>query len=155
VVPRVGQSPRHRGTRRRRGPPAPPPPSPAYFNKHLGARLVSLIGVVHRTPHVGVATTYPSGSGLDRSRRGHTPALTAPSRTVPSRDRMRQPMAAQPHAGHREPGRNRFSFGGSGVAEGILRGLTYFNSRKHIFSSKNPSKSILTPKIVKPFPENS
>jgi hypothetical protein len=63
---------------------------------------------------------------LDRSRRGHTPALTALSRTVPSRDRMRQPMAAQPHAGRKEPGRNQSGFGGSGVAEGILRGLTYF-----------------------------
>jgi hypothetical protein len=32
--------------------------------------------------------------------------------------------------------------------------LIYFNSRKCIFPLKNPRKSILTPKIVKPFPEN-
>jgi hypothetical protein len=63
---------------------------------------------------------------LDQSRRGHTPALTAPNRTIPSRDRMLQPMAAQPHAGRKALGRIRSSFGGSGVARGALRGLTYF-----------------------------
>jgi hypothetical protein len=48
---------------------------------------------------------------LDRSRRDHTPALTAPSRTVPPRDRMRQPIAAQPHAGRGAPGRTRSEIG--------------------------------------------
>jgi hypothetical protein len=33
--------------------------------------------------------------------------------------------------------------------------LIYFNSRKCLFPLKNPRKSILPPKIVKPFPENS
>jgi hypothetical protein len=28
------------------------------------------------------------------------------------------------------------------------------NSRKILFSSKNPRKSILSPKITRPFPEN-
>jgi hypothetical protein len=59
---------------------------------------------------------------LDRSRRGHTPALAAPIRMVPSRDRVRQPMAAQPRTGRREPDRIRSGFGGFGVAEVILRG---------------------------------
>jgi hypothetical protein len=37
----------------------------------------------------------------------------------------------------------------------LLRGyLIYLNSRKWLFALKNPRKSILTPKIVKPVPEN-
>jgi hypothetical protein len=37
----------------------------------------------------------------------------------------------------------------------LLRGvLIYLISRKWLFPLKNPRKSILTPKIVKPFPEN-
>jgi hypothetical protein len=32
--------------------------------------------------------------------------------------------------------------------------VIYFNSRKCLFPLKNPRKSIFTPKIVKPFPEN-
>jgi hypothetical protein len=32
--------------------------------------------------------------------------------------------------------------------------LLFKNSRKSFSSSKNPRKSILTPKITKPFPEN-
>jgi hypothetical protein len=64
-------------------------------------------------------------------------------------------MSAQPRAGRREPGRIRSGFGGSGVAEVVLRGERIFFSRNPIFPLKNPSKSILTPKIVKPFPENS
>jgi hypothetical protein len=81
------------------------------------------------------------------------PAPIAPSRTIPSRDRVRQPLAVQPHAGRREPGRSRSGFGDP-VWLGYLKGKTYFYSRKHIFSLKNPSKSILTAKIVKPLPEN-
>jgi hypothetical protein len=39
----------------------------------------------------------------DQPGRSHTPAHIAPSRTIPSRDRVRQPLAFQPHAGRREP----------------------------------------------------
>jgi hypothetical protein len=61
-------------------------------------------------------------------------------------------MAARPHASRQAPGRNRSRFGGSGVAGGV--GKHIFISRKSFLSLKNPSKSILTPKIMKPFPEN-
>jgi hypothetical protein len=62
-------------------------------------------------------------------------------------------MAARPHASRQAPGRNRSEFGGSGVAGGF-KGKRIFISRKKFLSLKNPSKSILTPKIMKPFPEN-
>jgi hypothetical protein len=62
-------------------------------------------------------------------------------------------MASQPRAGRRVPSRTR----DPGIPCGwvcIGGFLTYFNFRKHIFPLKNPTKSILNPKIVKPFPEN-
>jgi hypothetical protein len=62
-------------------------------------------------------------------------------------------MAAQPRAGRREPGRIRSGPGGSGVAEVVLRGERIIFSRNPISPLKNPSKSIFTSKIVKPFSE--
>jgi hypothetical protein len=62
-------------------------------------------------------------------------------------------MAARPHASRKAPGRTRSGTGGSGVAGGF-KGKAYFISRKSFLSLKNPNKSILTPKIVKPFPES-
>jgi hypothetical protein len=62
-------------------------------------------------------------------------------------------MAARPHASRQAPGLNRSGFGGSGVARGV-KGKRIFISRKSFLSLRNPSKSILTPKIMKPFPEN-
>jgi hypothetical protein len=156
VASRVGQSPRRRGTRRRRGHPAPPSFSPGHFIEHLGSQW--LLRLVLCTGDFIPAWPQPIRRDplrLGRSRRGHTPTLTASSRTVPSRDRMRQPMAAQPRAGRRGPGSIRSDFGGSGVAEVVLRGERIFFSRNPIFPLKNPNKSILTPKIVKPFPKNS
>jgi hypothetical protein len=49
-----------------------------------------------------------------------------------------------------QPIRNRRIWCG----QGILREKTYFISGKSFLSLKNPSKSILTPKIVKSFPES-
>jgi hypothetical protein len=40
------------------------------------------------------------------------------------------------------------------VWPGDFKGKAYFISRKSFLSLKNPSKSILTPKIVKSFPES-
>jgi hypothetical protein len=40
---------------------------------------------------------------LDQPRRSHTPAHIARSRTISSRDRVRRPLGAQPHAGRRKP----------------------------------------------------
>jgi hypothetical protein len=75
---------------------------------------------------------------LGRSRRGHTPALTGPSHTRAAGSQA----ASDPDLGR------------SGVAKVVLRDERIFFSRKLIFPSKNPSKSIFTPKIVKPFPES-
>jgi hypothetical protein len=62
-------------------------------------------------------------------------------------------MAARPRASRKTPGRSRSGTGGSGVAGGF-RGKRIFISRKSFLSLKNSNKSILTPKIVKPFPES-
>jgi hypothetical protein len=40
------------------------------------------------------------------------------------------------------------------VWPGDFGGKMYFISRKSFLPLENPRKSILTPKIVKPFPEN-
>jgi hypothetical protein len=65
-------------------------------------------------------------------------------------------------AGRRDPGRTRDpgipaapAIRGSRAA-GPVKGefLIYLNSRKWLIPLKNPRKSILIPKIVKPFPEN-
>jgi hypothetical protein len=61
---------------------------------------------------------------LGRSRRGHTPAHTAPGRTAPPRDRLRQPMAASPRAGHGKPGRTP---SGDPMWLGLFKGFNVFS----------------------------
>jgi hypothetical protein len=62
-------------------------------------------------------------------------------------------MAAQPHAGR--GGTDRIGSGSGDPVWLKLKGLKHiFISRNWFFPWINPRKSILTPKIVKPLPEN-
>jgi hypothetical protein len=91
---------------------------------------------------------------LGQSSRGHTPALTASSRTTPrgiacgSQWPLSRTRAAERRAAPDPKSGIRCGWGG-------FKGLNVFlNSRKWFFPLKNPRKSILSPKIVKPLPEN-
>jgi hypothetical protein len=77
---------------------------------------------VHGGPHAGVDVADPPGSGAARHSflEPHAGPRSAEPHS-PSRDRVRQPMAAQPHAGRRAPGRIRSEIGGSDVAGEVLR----------------------------------
>jgi hypothetical protein len=82
------------------------------------------------------------------------PGHIARSRTIPSRDRVRRPLGTQPHAGRREPAAAD-PVSGDPVWLGCFKGKNVFLITENAFFSwKNHSKSILSPKITKPFPEN-
>jgi hypothetical protein len=149
-LPRFGRSPRRRGARRRRGHPVPPSLSPGHFVKHLGSQLETWVRVVHRRTHAGMAAANPQGSAAAR------------------------PSPSRPHAGPHRAEPHEFPVGSPAAANGgpATRGLRkarphpirdpvwlspykglkrIFISRNPIFSLKNPSKFVLTLKIVKPF----
>jgi hypothetical protein len=65
------------------------------------------------------------------------PAPIAPSRTIPSRDRVRQPLAVQPHAGRREPAAADPD-SGHPVWLGYLKGKAYFYFLKMHFLFEKP-----------------
>jgi hypothetical protein len=109
---------------------------------------------VHGEPHARVTVADLPGFGAaHHSFPSHTPALTAPIRTAhrgiacgsrcpPGRTRAaRRRAAADPEP--EDP-----------VWPGVCKGKCIFISRKSFLSLKTPNKSILTLKIVKPFPES-
>jgi hypothetical protein len=88
------------GPRRRQGRDPPPSPLGAFRRTPWAAFEAAGGRSVHVWPHAGVTATDPPGSGAARhsSPRPHAgPLRTQPHR--PSRDPVRRPMAARPHAG--------------------------------------------------------
>jgi hypothetical protein len=150
-----GDQTRWRQPRRRQGRAAPPSP----------------LGTFRRTPW----TTFKTAGGL-LCTRGATHRC---GRSRSARIRCGPPLISRPHTGphgskpHRPPpdpmrrpvaGRAAARAAGIPAAPAIRGsraagpvkggGLIYLNSGKWLFPLINPRKSILTPKIVKPLPEN-
>jgi hypothetical protein len=151
-LPCFGLSPRRRGARRRRGHPAPPSLSPGNFVKHLGSQLETRVRVVHRRPHAGVAAANPPGS--DAARPSPSRPHASPHRAEPHGFPAGSPAAANGGPATRGLREARPHPIRDPVWLSPYKGLKHiFISRNPIFSLKNPSKSVLIPKIVKPFSE--
>jgi hypothetical protein len=107
------------------------------------------------SPHARVAAERSPGSGA--ARRSEPGAHRGPHRSPPHRpppDRLRLAISGPSRtAGHGKP---RPQLGSGDPVRPVKRGgfLLFKNSVKILFPSKNPRKSVLSPKITKPFPEN-